>query len=55
MNEYKYNDIEIGNEESFKAVIDQEMMDKFKAITGDTNALHNDADFAKVGGGMRVR
>lgn len=50
MNEYCYNDIEIGNQESFQATIDQHMMDKFKEITGDTNFLHNDADFAKMGG-----
>ncbi len=50
MNEYCYYDIEIGHEESFEAVIDQDMMDKFKSITGDTNALHNDTDFAKMGG-----
>ncbi len=50
MNEYCYRDIEIGHEESFNAVIDQVMMDKFKDITGDINPLHNDPDFAILGG-----
>ncbi len=46
MNEYQYNDIEIGHEELFTVVIDQEKMDQFKLITGDINPLHNDSDFA---------
>lgn len=50
MNEYCFDEIEIGCCESFNATIDQDMMDKFKAITGDTNVLHNDVDFAKKGG-----
>ncbi len=50
MNEYCYSDIEIGHKESFDVVVDQDMMDKFKSITGDVNALHNDTDFAKMGG-----
>lgn len=50
MNEYCYADIEIGHEESFSVVIEQEKMDKFGTITGDTNALHNDIDFAIRGG-----
>lgn len=50
MNEYCYADIEIGHEESFDTVIRQDMMDAFKFMTGDTNPLHNDSDFA-IGGG----
>lgn len=50
MNEYCYTDIEIGHEESFSVVIDQEKIDKFRTITGDTNALHNDSNFAVRGG-----
>lgn len=46
MNEYCYADIEIGHEESFDTVICQDMMDAFKSMTGDTNPLHNDSDFA---------
>lgn len=47
MNEYCYNEIEIGQLESFNVIINQDMMDSFKRITGDTNPLHNDVDFAK--------
>ena len=50
MNEYRYADIEIGHEESFDTVICQDMMDAFTSMTGDTNPLHNDSDFA-IGGG----
>lgn len=50
MNEYRYTDIEIGHEESFSVNVSQDMLDKFKDITGDVNPLHNDTDFA-IGGG----
>lgn len=49
MNEYRYADIEIRHEESFFVSVSQDMLDKFKDITGDINLLHNDADFA-IGG-----
>lgn len=47
MNEYTYEQIEVGQKESFEVVITEEMMEHFKAITGDINPLHNDADYAK--------
>lgn len=50
MNEYQYDDMEIGHEESFTVVIDQEKMEQFRSITGDINPLHNDYDFAVRGG-----
>lgn len=50
MNEYRYSDIEIGQEESFKATIDQEKMDMFLKLTGDINPLHSDFEFAIQGG-----
>ena len=46
MNEYTYDRIDIGLKESFEVVLTQEMMERFKAITGDTNPLHNDAEYA---------
>ena len=59
MNSYSYEEIEIGQKESFSVTVTEEMMDKFlaitgdvnplhgfKSITGDINPLHNDADFA---------
>lgn len=50
MNEYRYADIEVGHTESFSVNVSQDMLDKFKDITGDINPLHNDADFAIQGG-----
>jgi len=47
MNNYKYEDLKVGMSESFTVTITPEMLDSFKAITGDINPLHNDEDFAK--------
>lgn len=47
MNHYSYEEISIGQKESFVVEVKQEMLDKFKCITGDINYLHNDEDFAK--------
>ncbi len=47
MNHYKYEEIEIGHEESFSVTITEEMMDSFRKITGDVNPLHADDEFAK--------
>ena len=46
MNEYTYEEISIGQKESFTVTVTQEMMDSFLAITGDINPLHNDQDYA---------
>lgn len=50
MNEYKYEDIQIGDEESFDVEVTKEMLDSFKDITGDINPLHNDDEYAKEQG-----
>lgn len=50
MNEYRYADLNIGHQESFSVLMDEEKMEMFKCITGDTNALHNDLNFAMLGG-----
>lgn len=50
MNEYSYTDIEIGHEESFSVTIKDDMLDKFREITGDINPLHNSLEFC-IGGG----
>lgn len=55
MNNYTFDEIELGQKESFSAVITEEMMKSFLSITGDTNPLHNDAEYAKTEGfGERV-
>ena len=46
MNNYTYEEIEIGQKESFSVTITQEMVDRFRDITGDVNPLHNDKDYA---------
>ena len=50
MNHYKYEEIEIGHEESFSVTLTEEMMDSFRKITGDVNPLHADDDFAREKG-----
>lgn len=46
MNNYTYEEIEIGQKESFSVTITKEMLDSFKAITGDVNPLHNETEYA---------
>lgn len=53
MNEYRYSEIEIGHKEAFSAVIDKKKMELFLAMTQDSNPLHNDQDFALLGGVSR--
>lgn len=46
MNRYKFEEIEIGKEESFFVTITDQMMEGFKDITGDVNPLHTDPQYA---------
>lgn len=48
MNDYSYEEIKTGQKESFSVTVTEEMMDKFRDITGDVNPLHNDEDHAKA-------
>jgi len=50
MNEYKYEDIQLGMKEDFSITVTAEMMQMFLNLTGDTNPLHCDKDFAKQRG-----
>lgn len=50
MNKYTFEEINIGQEESFCVTITEEMMDSFRNITGDVNPLHTDETFAKEKG-----
>lgn len=47
MNEYLFNEIEVGQVVEFDFEIDEEKMAMFRKISGDTNPLHNDPDYAK--------
>lgn len=50
MKEYNIFDIVIGTTESFSVTITEDMMNKFRDITGDENPLHVSNDFAKEKG-----
>ena len=47
MNEYTFEQIEVGQTESFDVCVTSEMMDAFRTITGDVNPLHNDLSYAQ--------
>lgn len=46
MNNYSYEELEIGHEESFTVTVTEKMLDDFRDITGDVNPLHNDEEYA---------
>ena len=46
MNEYTYEEINVGQKESFEVTVTDEMMASFCELTGDINPLHNDSDYA---------
>lgn len=46
MNDYLFTDLSIGTTEHFQILITEEMLANFFQITGDTNPLHNDKQFA---------
>lgn len=46
MNHYVYGQLTVGQKEEFSVVVTEEMMDRFREITGDVNPLHNEDDFA---------
>ncbi|MBE5912984.1 MAG: MaoC family dehydratase [Pseudobutyrivibrio ruminis] len=50
MNNYTFDELNVGMTESFKVLITEEMLEAFKGITGDVNPLHNDEEFAKAKG-----
>ncbi len=52
MNEYKWDEIDLNQEykAEFSVEITEEMMEKFRYISGDDNPLHVDQNFAKRGG-----
>lgn len=50
MNNYTYDEIKVGQTESFEVEITERMLDDFCGMTGDTNPLHSDTDYAKAEG-----
>ena len=47
INELKYNDIFIGQQERFMINITESMVEKFSNLSGDLNPLHMDDKFAE--------
>lgn len=50
MNKYRFEDLSTGMSESFEVTVTEEMMKQFLNISGDSNPLHNDPEFAKEQG-----
>ena len=50
MNEYYFEDLQVGKKESFSIIITEQMIDSFRVLSGDENPLHCDEDFAKEEG-----
>lgn len=46
MNHYVYEQLSVGQKEGFSVVVTEDMMDRFREITGDINPLHSENDFA---------
>jgi len=47
LNELSYDDISIGQRESFMIIITESMVEKFSNLSGDLNPLHMDNEFAE--------
>lgn len=50
MKHYKIKDMQIGMTESFTVSITEEMQNAFTEISGDTNPMHLDEEYAKAKG-----
>lgn len=50
MNQYKFDDLSVGMEEKFKAIIEPSKMAKFLEISNDINPLHLNSKYAKEKG-----
>lgn len=50
MNTYTYDELEKGHIEKFDVTITEGMLSRFLEITGDSNPMHTDAEFAKSKG-----
>jgi acyl dehydratase len=50
MNEYKYEEINVGQTVQFSKEITTHMEDLFRELSDDVNPLHIDDDFAREGG-----
>lgn len=56
MNDWKFEELFIGQKETFSVEVTREMEDNFRAISGDCNPLHRDDAFAmEIGDGKFSR
>jgi 3-hydroxybutyryl-CoA dehydratase len=46
MNEYRFEDLSVGQSESFTYSVTEEKMNMFCELSGDTNPLHTESEFA---------
>lgn len=46
MNRFGYDDLSVGQTESFTRTITEEMMEGFRTVSGDDNPLHADEEYA---------
>lgn len=46
MNNYRFEDLQVGQSISFSVTITEEMMENFLSLSGDENPLHCDREFA---------
>jgi 3-hydroxybutyryl-CoA dehydratase len=46
MNAYRWEDLRVGLREAFDVALTAEMFDAFRALSGDENPLHADAEYA---------
>lgn len=47
MNQYAWSDLKVGMAAEFRVIVTQEMMQTFRELSGDTNPLHLDEEFAR--------
>jgi 3-hydroxybutyryl-CoA dehydratase len=50
MNEYRFEDLSVGQSESFTYSVTEEKMNMFCELSGDTNPLHTESEFAREHG-----
>jgi 3-hydroxybutyryl-CoA dehydratase len=46
MNEYRWEELHVGLRHEFDVTLTDEMLGTFRALSGDTNPLHGDREFA---------
>jgi 3-hydroxybutyryl-CoA dehydratase len=50
MNEYRWDDLSLGLSASFSVLVTEEMLVSFRRISGDSNPLHCDPEYARRAG-----